>query len=76
MPDRETVTPIWEHMKKYLIPERGSSGPSMAWHHVAWLLAYHVVLPSRHNRDALHYVLRRDFRHNAMHRYFTKKSAS
>ena len=21
-PDRETVTPIWEHMKIYLIPER------------------------------------------------------
>ena len=43
-------------------------------HHVAWLLAYHVVLPSRHTRDAcIMQALRHDFRHNVMQQYFTKK---
>ena len=52
-----------------------SSHSSMTKHHVALLLAYHVVLlivdiPGMH---CIMLALLRDFMHNALQRYFTKK---
>ena len=52
-----------------------SSHSSMTKHHVALLLAYHVVLlivdiPGMH---CIRLALLRDFMHNALQRYFTKK---
>ena len=79
MPDRETVTPSWEHMKIYLIPERDTCRLFITFINdiASCSMAFSIpcsVIYSRHIRDALHYTLalRRDFSHNALRRYFTK----
>ena len=66
IPDRNIVTPIWEHMKKYLIPERDISRLFITFIiDIAWLLA-----PEMH---CIMRALRSDSTHNVMQQYFTQK---
>ena len=58
MHDRETVTPIWEHIKTPLISERDTCGLFVTFiTDISRFLAYHVVVPSRHIRNALQVVI-------------------
>ena len=60
-PDQETVTPIWDHMKIYLIPERDTCRLFITFINdkASCSMALSIscsVTYSRHTQDALHYA--------------------